>query len=39
MQVVENMKSLEVLPKLTPDVLEKIEAIVQSKPKIVDQYR
>ncbi|CAM6100164.1 unnamed protein product [Calypogeia fissa] len=38
-QVIENMKSLEVLPKLTPDVMEKIESIVQSKPKIVDQYR
>lgn len=38
-QVVENMKSLEVLPKLTPDVMERIESIVQSKPKVIDQYR
>lgn len=39
LQVIENMKSLEVLPKLTPEVLEKIESIVQSKPKVIDQYR
>ncbi|KAL3697290.1 hypothetical protein R1sor_011366 [Riccia sorocarpa] len=38
-QVVENMKSLEILPRLTPAVLDKIEAIVQSKPKVADQYR
>lgn len=38
-QIVENMKALEVLPKLTPDVLEKIEAIVQTKPKGSESYR
>lgn len=38
-QIVENMKALEVLPKLTPDVLEKIEAIVQNKPKRSESYR
>ncbi|KAK8944470.1 putative voltage-gated potassium channel subunit beta [Platanthera zijinensis] len=38
-QIVENMKALEVLPKLTPDVLEKIEAIVQTKPKHSESYR
>ncbi|KAL2644085.1 hypothetical protein R1flu_011672 [Riccia fluitans] len=38
-QVVENMKALEILPKLTPAIQDRIEAVVQSKPKIVDQYR
>ncbi|CAM6020112.1 unnamed protein product [Sphagnum balticum] len=38
-QVIENMKALQVLPKLTPDVMEKIDAIVNSKPKRPDQYR
>jgi len=32
-QVVENMKALDLLPKLTPDVLERIEAILGNKPK------
>jgi voltage-dependent potassium channel beta subunit len=31
-QVVENMKALEVVPKLTPDVLEQIEGILDNKP-------
>jgi hypothetical protein len=31
-QVEDNLKALEVLPKLTPDVLEKIEAVMQNKP-------
>ena len=31
-QLLENLKALEVLPKLTPDVLEEIEAILQNKP-------
>jgi voltage-dependent potassium channel beta subunit len=31
-QVTENMKALEVVPKLTPEVLERIEGVVQSKP-------
>ncbi|KAH9829438.1 Aldo keto reductase [Rhodofomes roseus] len=31
-QVVENLKALEVIPKLTPAVLEKIEEILQNKP-------
>ena len=31
-QILQNLKALEVLPKLTPDVLEKIEAILQNKP-------
>ena len=31
-QLLENLKALEVLPKLTPEVLEKIEAILGTKP-------
>ncbi|OSX67193.1 hypothetical protein POSPLADRAFT_1072224 [Postia placenta MAD-698-R-SB12] len=31
-QVVENLKAIEVLPKLTPEVLAKIEAILDNKP-------
>lgn len=31
-QVLDNLKALEVLPKLTPEVLEKVEAIINSKP-------
>jgi hypothetical protein len=33
------MKALEVIPLLTPEVLEKIEAVVQSKPKRLESYR
>ena len=38
-QIIENMKSLDVIPMLTPDVVERIEAVVQSKPKQPDQFR
>ncbi|KAG1361425.1 putative voltage-gated potassium channel subunit beta [Cocos nucifera] len=38
-QIIENMKALDVIPLLTPDVLEKIEAVVQSKPKRPESYR
>ncbi|KIJ11346.1 hypothetical protein PAXINDRAFT_15742 [Paxillus involutus ATCC 200175] len=31
-QVVDNLKALEVIPKLTPDILDKIEEILQNKP-------
>jgi aryl-alcohol dehydrogenase-like predicted oxidoreductase len=31
-QVTENMKALDVLPKLTPEVLERIEGILDNKP-------
>ncbi len=31
-QLNENLKALEVVPRLTPDVLAKIEDIVQTKP-------
>ncbi len=33
-QLEDNLKALEVLPRLTPDVLEKIEKILQNKPVI-----
>lgn len=33
------MKAIDVIPKLTPEVLEKIEAVVQTKPKRSDSYR
>lgn len=39
MQIQENMKAIDVIPKLTPDVMEKIEAIVQSKPKRPESFR
>ena len=32
-QVLDNLKALEVIPKLTPEVLEKVEEIIGSKPK------
>lgn len=38
-QIKENMKAIDVIPKLTPAVLEKIEAVVQSKPKRPDTYK
>jgi aryl-alcohol dehydrogenase-like predicted oxidoreductase len=31
-QLMENLKSVEIMEKLTPDVLEKIENIMQTKP-------
>lgn len=31
-QVVDNLKALDVIPKLTPEVLDKIEAILDNKP-------
>ncbi|PPQ77558.1 hypothetical protein CVT25_011418 [Psilocybe cyanescens] len=34
-QVIDNLKALEVLPKLTPDIMEKIEKILGNKPKEV----
>lgn len=39
MQVIENMKALEVIPKLTPEVLEKIEQVIESKPEVPKAYR
>jgi len=39
MQIEENMKAVNVIPKLTPDVMEKIEAVIQTKPKRPESYR
>ena len=39
MQVEENMKAINVIPMLTPTIMEKIEAVVQSKPKRPEAYR
>jgi voltage-dependent potassium channel beta subunit len=38
-QIQENMKAIDVIPLLTPAVMDKIEAVVQSKPKRPDSYR
>ncbi|MCO5586502.1 hypothetical protein L7F22_040442 [Adiantum nelumboides] len=38
-QILQNMKALDVMPLLTRDILEKIEAVVQSKPQEPDVYR
>ncbi|KAK9062476.1 hypothetical protein SSX86_019662 [Deinandra increscens subsp. villosa] len=33
-QIKENIKAIDVIPKLTPDVMEKIEAVIQSIPQL-----
>jgi len=38
-QVVENMKAIDVVEKLTPDVMERIEAILQNKPTPEEDFR
>jgi voltage-dependent potassium channel beta subunit len=38
-QVTENMKALEIAEKLTPDVMERLEAILQNKPEMEEDYR
>ena len=38
-QVVENMAALEVVPKLTVEVMERIEAILENKPKPETDFR
>jgi aryl-alcohol dehydrogenase-like predicted oxidoreductase len=35
-QLLENLKSLEVLPMLSPEVMEKIDGIMKNKPKLPD---
>ncbi|TFY65774.1 hypothetical protein EVG20_g5317 [Dentipellis fragilis] len=32
-QIIDNLKAIDVIPKLTPEILEKIEKIVENKPK------
>lgn len=31
-QIIDNLRALEVIPKLTPEIMEKIEAILKNKP-------
>jgi voltage-dependent potassium channel beta subunit len=38
-QVVENMRALEVVEKLTPEVMDSIEDILQNKPDVESKYR
>ncbi len=38
-QVAENLRALEVLPKLTPEVLDQIEAVMQSAPDVPASFR
>ncbi|KAF8081165.1 hypothetical protein N665_0902s0018 [Sinapis alba] len=38
-QIQENMKAVDVIPLLTPHVLDKIEQVIQSKPKRPESYR
>ncbi len=35
-QLIENLKSLEVVPMLTPEIMEKIDGIMKNKPKLPD---
>jgi len=37
-QLLENLKALEVLPKLTPEIMDKIEAILANKPAPLNTY-
>lgn len=37
--IVENLKALQVIPKLTPSILEKIEKILANKPAPLPEYR
>jgi hypothetical protein len=37
--VLENVKAFEVIPKLTPEILQKIEDIIQNKPQTMPGYR
>jgi aryl-alcohol dehydrogenase-like predicted oxidoreductase len=36
-QLLENLKAVEALPKLTPEVLQRIDSIVQTKP-VLPEY-
>lgn len=37
-QITENLKALEILDKLTPEVVEEIEAVLDNKPKLAPTY-
>jgi voltage-dependent potassium channel beta subunit len=38
-QVSENMKALDIVQKLTPDIMERIESILENKPELYPDYR
>jgi voltage-dependent potassium channel beta subunit len=38
-QVVENMQALDVVPRLTPEIMDRIEAVLQNKPEPAPDYR
>ena len=38
-QVTDNMKALEVVPRLTPEVMERIEAVLENRPAPLSDYR
>ena len=38
-QVTENMQALDILPKLTPAVLARIEQVLNNKPELVGDFR
>jgi voltage-dependent potassium channel beta subunit len=38
-QVTENMQALDVIPKLTPDVMQRIEQILSNKPELAEDFR
>ena len=37
-QVVQNLRAIEVLPKLTPEIMEKIEKVLENKPTPIVGY-
>lgn len=37
-QLVENLKALEVMPLMTPEVMQRIEDVLQNKPKLATTY-
>ena len=37
-QVVQNLRAIEVLPKLTPEIMEKIEKVLENKPTPIVSY-
>ena len=39
MQVAENFLSLEVIPKLTPEIMDEIDDIVKTKPEALPTFR
>ena len=38
-QVVENMRAIDVIPKLTPHIMDRIENVMKNRPKLPDSLR